>query len=161
MRSLHEIQLAKDGDIDQIATMSRDLIEHGLNWRWRGDRIRACLHDEATNVVISRSGRRVNGFGIMEYRQRAHLVLLAVRPKHRRNGLGSRLLKWLEEVAIVGQSNLINLEVRRDNSAAQRFYEQHQYKVIELLPDYYQRGHDALRMQRALTATPSASSLPN
>jgi ribosomal-protein-alanine N-acetyltransferase len=38
-----QIRLARPSDAQAIAEMSRDLIEHGLGWRWTPSRIRAAL----------------------------------------------------------------------------------------------------------------------
>jgi hypothetical protein len=77
----HDIRLATLADAAGIGEMSRDLIEHGLGWRWTPARIRRCLGDTATNVAVATSGdrERIAGFAIMRYKENeAHLILLGV-----------------------------------------------------------------------------------
>ena len=79
----HQIRLATLADAEAIGEMSRDLIEHGLGWRWTPARIRHCLRDAATNVAVATAGdsERIAGFAIMRYKDdEAHLVLLGVDP---------------------------------------------------------------------------------
>src|SRR5205814_582222 len=65
----------------------------------------------------------LTGFAIMEFGdERAHLVLLAVRPSHRRLGIGKRMLEWLLESARVAGMASIHLELRAANDAARGYY---------------------------------------
>ena len=41
----HDIRLATLADAARIGEMSRDLIEHGLGWRWTPNSIRRCIRD--------------------------------------------------------------------------------------------------------------------
>jgi ribosomal-protein-alanine N-acetyltransferase len=80
--------------------MSRDQIEQGLPWRWNPERVRRALRDRNTNVAVAGEGRHLLGFGIMLYADEdAHLLLFAVDPAHRRQGIGAALLEWLETAA--------------------------------------------------------------
>lgn len=143
--------LAKVGDAQRIANMSRQLIEYGLNWRWTEPRVAASIRAANTNVVVARIDGRVVGFAIMKYGERvAHLNLFAVAPNHRRAGVGRQLLQWLEKCAAVAGNVAISLEVRATNTVAQRFYESMGYRVLVKLPGYYQGSEAALRMGRRL-----------
>ena len=86
--------------------------------------------------------------------ERAHLVLLAVRPSHRRLGIGQRLLDWLLESARVAGMASIHLELRAGNDAARRFYRAMGFYETVLVPGYYRSGEGrkegALRMLRVL-----------
>ena len=68
--------------------------------------LRAIRDRETLAVVASESGKNaaargtLTGFAIMEFGdERAHLMLLAVRPSHRRLGIGQRLLDRLAAAA--------------------------------------------------------------
>jgi len=64
----------------------------------------------------------LTGFGIMEFGdERAHLVLLAVRPPSGL-GIGQRLLEWIARSARCAGMASIQLELRAANDAARRFY---------------------------------------
>ncbi len=149
------IRLADPRDAQTLALMSRDLIEPGLGWRYDAQKIlRKIRHRDTVTLVASERGRTA-GFAIMEFgEERAHLVLLAVRPSHRRVGIGRRLLDWLLESARVAGMASIHLELRTGNDAARRFYRAMGFYETVLVPGYYRSGEGrkegALRMLRVL-----------
>src|SRR5690349_17408901 len=124
MTPLIDVHLATLADAEHIARMSRAQIEQGLPWRWTPGRVARFIRDRDTNVAVARenSGRPV-GFGIMQYaEEEAHLLLFAVDPGHRRRGIGTAILSWLEAVARAAGVSRVMLECRRDNAAARNFY---------------------------------------
>src|SRR6185503_3383158 len=105
------IRPAEPRDAQPIAAMSRDFIESGLGWKYDAARVLRAMRDKETMAVVACEGGKgqtkgapggavagsvatsVAGFAIMEFGdERAHLVLLAVRPSHRRLGIGQRML---------------------------------------------------------------------
>jgi ribosomal-protein-alanine N-acetyltransferase len=147
------IHLARAADAGAIARLSRDAIEHGLEWSWTPARVMRSLRDHATNVVVARHGPALQGFGIMKYGDEdAHLMLLAVVPARRRAGVGSALLAWLDATARAAGMGNIQLEMRRSNGEARAFYAHHGYADCGLLPAYYQGVEDAVRMRKRLAA---------
>ncbi len=143
------IVLARNSDVVAIARMSRDLIEEGLPWSWTPTRVAASVHSPRSNVVVARDGGRVAGFGIMRYGDDdAHLDLLGVSPDCRREGLGRRLVEWLEKPALLGGISKVVLEVREINHGAQAFYERLGYRKVALIDGYYQGRESAVRMAR-------------
>lgn len=156
------LDLANGEDAASIARMSRDEIERGLDWRWRPPAIRRLIGNPETTVLCARcrietkpwmvGGRTVlGGFGIMEYGlDRAHLVLLAVAPRLRRQGVARRILGWLEKSARTAGIGEIRLEVRANNSGARKFYVAQGYRVGDHLPGFYQGRAAAYRMWKEL-----------
>jgi [ribosomal protein S18]-alanine N-acetyltransferase len=160
------IRPAEPRDAQAVATMSRDFIESGLGWKYDAARVLRAMRDRDTLAVVACEGTKagggasssrgaVAGFAIMEFGdERAHLVLLAVRPSHRRLGIGQRLLDWLLESARVAGMASIHLELRAGNDAARRFYRAMGFYETVLVPGYYRSGEGrkegALRMLRVL-----------
>jgi ribosomal-protein-alanine N-acetyltransferase len=146
-----KIQLATASDAADIAALSRTAIEHGLPWRWTTARVAASIADRATNVVVARDGPVLIGFGIMKYHdEAAHLLLFAVAPTHRRRGLGTQLLHWLEKVALAAGLQRIGLEARADNAEALAFYRRHGYVERALVPGMYLGVGDGVRLDKPL-----------
>ena len=146
-----DISLAHVNDAYSIATMSRDIIEQGLQWNWTPERIGRCILSPDINVVAAKHGDIVIGFGIMYYGfSKAHLNLLGVDASWRSLGIGHKLLLWLEQCAITAGVEQCQLEVRKNNEIARRFYSQHGYRETEVVSGYYQRKEDAIRMSRHL-----------
>ena len=167
------IRPAEPRDAQPIAAMSRDFIESGLGWKYDAARVLRAMRDKETMAVVACEGGKgqtkgapggavagsvatsVAGFAIMEFGdERAHLVLLAVRPSHRRLGIGQRMLDWLLESARVAGMASIHLELRASNDAARRFYRAMGFYETVLVPGYYRSGEGkkegALRMLRVL-----------
>jgi [ribosomal protein S18]-alanine N-acetyltransferase len=149
------LRLARPADAAPIATLSRDLIEYGLQWRWTTERVAASIRAANVNVLVARIHGNIAGFGIMRYGDDdAHLDLLAVTPMYRRLGVGQQLLQWLEKCAVVAGIFNIALEVRAGNEGAQLFYKRMGYCTLAQLPGYYQGLEAALRMGRDLSCRP-------
>ena len=159
MRRDFSIRLARTGDADLIGAISREQIESGLSWSWTPGRVRAGIRDPETAVVVAEKNASLLGFAIMAFGDRsAHLNLLGIIPEWRRLGLGTALVHWLEETALVAGIPLIRLEVRRANKAAQRFYRSLGYATVAVLPNYYNGREHAVRMTRNLRVGASSSS---
>jgi [ribosomal protein S18]-alanine N-acetyltransferase len=143
--------LARASDAQEIAEMSRDLIEHGLAWAWTPARVQRSIAGRDSSVVVARRDARIAAFGIMHFGDEvAHLNLFAVAPQHRRQGLGRQLVEWLTTTAIEAGIFRIELELRADNHPARQFYERLGFSPQNLIPGYYQGREAALRMMRRL-----------
>ncbi len=161
-----ELGLARVSEAPLIARMSRDYIEHGLNWRWQTPQIRNLIQDSESVALCARTqplrqgdptaakpyrDGDVLGFGIMTYGlETAHLMLLAILPRARRRNIASNLLDWLEETAITAGVSRIELEVRAGNTGARAFYRERGYHERDYLAGYYGGQESAFRMTRNL-----------
>ena len=145
------LALARIADAAMIAHLSRTLIEAGLPWSWVPRRVEASIRHPETNVLVARIRDRIAGFGIMRYGlEEAHLNLFAVDRPHQGQGMGRRLLEWLERPAWVAGLARIVLEVRADNAGARAFYGRLGYRTLERVPGYYEGREAAVRLERSL-----------
>ncbi len=145
------IRLARTGEAQSIARMSRDWIEHGLGWSWTAARVTQAIGDASTNVAVLTRDDRLDGFGVMQYldSDAAHLVLLAVSPALRHQGRGRQLLVWLEQIAQVAGSTEIRLECRADNTNALAFYQHLDYRQVGTVSGYYEGRVDAVQLRKS------------
>jgi len=151
MISHYEVSIAVPADAPRIAELSRDAIEEGLGWSWTPHRVARSVRDRTTNVVVARSGSSFAGFAIMKYGEdEAHLLLLAVHSAHRRRGVGTTMLAWLEATLRAAGIAMIRLEARARNTAALAFYRKHGFNQTGLLEGYYSDREDAVRLERDL-----------
>jgi ribosomal-protein-alanine N-acetyltransferase len=147
------VRLSGPRDAQAIALMSRDLVESGLGWKYDAARVLKAIRDPETLTPVACDRGRIAGFAIMEFGdERAHLVLLAVRPTHRRMGIGRRLVHWLVESARVAGMASLHLELRTGNEAARGFYRAMGFDETIVVPGYYRGREAALRMIRVLRA---------
>jgi len=138
-------------DAQAIALMSRDLIEAGLPWSYRRQRIAGMITDPDTIAIVARHGRQRLGFSILTMgEQRAHLALMAVYPSYQRRGLGQRMLEWLLASCEVAGVACIDVELRADNRAAYRLYRKLAFEETSRIAGYYSGRETAIRMVRVL-----------
>jgi len=145
------VVLATGGDASAIGEMSRKYIEDGLGWSWTPARVRKAILDRSTNVAVIREASGLAGFGIMEYvDQKAHLALLGVDPRWRRQGRGSLLLGWLEKCADTAGIGCIQVEARCDNPGAVAFYKSQGYREVRRILGYYGGVLEAVQLAKNL-----------
>lgn len=143
--------LAQPDDAEDIAALSRDLIERGLPWNWRPARVRSAIRHPDTNVAVVRMDGALAGFGIMEYLEAdAYLALLAVRGASQRRGIGSSLVRWLEASARVAGAQRIRVEARLDNVPARNFYNELGYHELAIRRGRYSDGVDGVLLEKWL-----------
>ena len=146
-----DIQLARHGDAAPISRMSRDLVEYGLPWRWRPNRVRQAIRRAETCVIKTAYHGQLTGFAIMDFGvEHAHLNLIAVAGGCQRRGIGRALVGWLEQSARVAGISVVHLELRATNHGGLAFYRSLGYREIGRAPDYYSGREAALAMARDL-----------
>ena len=146
-----DLGFASARDARYLAVLARDLIEAGLGWGYRPNRIAALIRDPETVALVARERSRPVGFAIMRFGdERAHLVLLAVQPAHQRRGIGRRLIEWQLESALVAGLTSVHVELRASNAAAYAFYRSAGFAETFRVPGYYGGRETALRMIRLL-----------
>lgn len=145
------VRLATPVDAAGIAALSRELIEHGLPWHWRRERVARAIAAADTNVAVVGDAGAIAAFGIMSYPDDdAHLLLLAVRRSQQRQGLGSAVLLWLEAVARSAGARRVRVEARKDNGAARNFYNEHGYHERVITPAMYSGTVDGIHLEKWL-----------
>jgi len=101
----------------------------------------------ARYLVARVSGEVVAYGGIWMMVDEAHVTTFAVLPEHRREGIGSRLLLALMDLAVELAANVATLEVRISNADARRLYERFGFRPVGVRPRYYSdNAEDALIM---------------
>jgi len=153
--ALHDspLEYARPDDARALAEMSRDLIEAGLGWEYRPDRMARMIADPETTALVARDGASVAGFAVMSFGdERAHLALLAVRPAHRRRGIARALVAGLVESAAVAGAASVHVELRAGNHPAHALYADAGFTETLRVPGYYRGREAAVRMIRVLRA---------
>ena len=162
-----EFRLAKKSDLAKLAELSRDHIEHGLGWSWTTDRMKKSNLCRDTNILVAcdkfqsfnqetrrnnqgsdqQNQQQIIGFGIMHYAAtEANLNLLAVVPQYRRLGMARIMVQWLEKSALIAGIDVVYLQCRARNTAAQLFYQKLGYRKLRNMPNYYAGKEPAILM---------------
>ena len=152
----HDIRLATLADAARIGEMSRDLIEHGLGWRWTPHSIGRCIRDASTNVAVAATEHGgVAGFAVMRYKDdEAHLILLGVDPSFRRRGVASALITWHEKAALTAGIGTVYVEARATNAQARAMYARLGYREIQHVRGYYSGVENGVRLAKDLWESP-------
>lgn len=101
------------------------------------------LNGEIVGFVIGRMHRdRKSATG--------HILTLDVLPKHRRKGIGLRLLQEIERIFKDKGVRVCFLEAREDNIAALNLYQRFGYGEVGKLENYYGNAH-GVRLRKTLT----------
>ena len=82
-------------------------------------------------------------YGYLIFSEDGHLISLAVHPKHRRRGIGERLIKKAVESLAVKK---LWAEVRQSNQGALAFYRKIGFQIVGTVSNYY-GNEDALIVQ--------------
>jgi ribosomal-protein-alanine N-acetyltransferase len=80
----------------------------------------------------------------------AHIITIDVVERHRRAGVGTALLRAIEERLAARGVRRVELETATSNAAAVAFWERHGYGKTGVMRGYYLGRYDAWRMRKTL-----------
>lgn len=108
--------------------------------RWLGE-LNRLFGSEEEEVEASREP--IVGFvGVWLTLDEAHIVTIAVRESHRGRGIGELLLIAAIALATLNDQDVVTLEVRASNQAAQALYEKYGFKKVGVRHRYYSDNHE-------------------
>ncbi len=118
--------------------------------------LRHFLQSDKSDFIVAKKSKRVLGYALLLYKRGtslARLYSIAVDPKARGMGIGSKLLKKSEELALDRDKTHLRLEVRTDNKGAIELYQDSGYRKFGMKPQFYEDGSDALCYEKRLLPT--------
>jgi ribosomal-protein-alanine N-acetyltransferase len=108
--------------------------------------------DEAGHIAgfIIAQMRRVRNRGGTPARPACcgHIITIDLLPEYRRSGIGTQLLRTVEEALLQQGADTIFLETATDNAPALAFYRAHGYTVLDTMKGYYANGSAAYLMAK-------------
>ena len=105
---------------------------------WSSAQLAATLTLPGSWARLAFSGTQAAGFSLSRAAgPEVELLLIAVSPVFRRQGVASRLLVRAQEDALARGASEMFLEVREDNHAARQLYETWRFREVGRRPDYY------------------------
>jgi ribosomal protein S18 acetylase RimI-like enzyme len=81
----------------------------------------------------------------------SEVLAIAVDPGHQAKGIGSMLLRAIEEQAQKMHVEQLVLHTASNNGAALRLFEAHGFRLIKSISQFYPKGQDALEMMKKLS----------
>ena len=115
-----------------------DIEKRSYPFPWTESIFSDCLKSGYSNWIIESSFMDVMGYASMSMAAgEAHILNLCVAPEYQGQGMGRYLLQHLIARAWEGHTQLLLLEVRRSNVAAQTLYLAQGFKQLSVRKDYY------------------------
>jgi len=132
-----QLRLMRQEDVPQVTEIDRE----AFPTLWPPANYQHELKNGLAHYIVAcdaEAGHHIMGFsGLWMLVDEAHITNIAVREKHRRQGIGETLLIAIVELAIELGANLITLEVRASNSEAQKLYAKYGFVRVGLRRGYY------------------------
>ncbi len=140
-------------DVDAVAQLD-DLVFGPYSWSYEifSHEYQASTHHSPYSFyqVITHHDDVIGFAGLLHGPPFADVTTIGVHPDHTGQKLGAALLIWLMRTADTLGALDILLEVRADNTGAQRLYADNGFEHIHTRPRYYPGGIDAWVMRKRL-----------
>jgi len=146
------IEQPKISDLDTLYRIERECFTVEA---FTKEHIASLLESPNAVSLVAKADHEIVGFiiGMIEDYGKVkvgHVYTLDVALKHRRLGVGLKLIDELEHVFLERGVKTCYLEVRMDNKAARELYRRKGYTELEPLEDFYAKGRHGVRMKKEL-----------
>lgn len=139
------LRKAKKSDIEQVLKIEKESFK--ASWS-KSSFLSELKQDPQIGLfyVAEKDGEIVGYIILHLYEKGVHIINIAVKKNQRRKGIGSKLIKKAEEIAIERNIPLLVLEVRVSNTPAIQLYKKLNFETVHILKDFYGNKEDALLM---------------
>lgn len=146
------IKQAKIKDLDSIYRIERECFTYEA---YTKEHIAILLKNPNVTGLLAKINGEIAGFiiGGIENFDKAkvgRIYTIDVALKHRRIGVGQKLLSELEQTFLKKGAKISCLEVRADNKAARELYHKQGYTELKSVKDYYAKGIHGIRLMKKL-----------
>lgn len=141
----------RDGDLEEVHRIERN--SYPTPWSFNFFRLMSNMNPEL--FIVATMGEELVGYTVGELDERGtcrrlgHVLNVAVDARHRDRGVGTMLMKELEDRFLRLGATAAYLEVRESNVGAQRLYTHRGYVFLRKVELYY-GDEDGLVMTKAL-----------
>jgi len=145
-----ELRSFRPADFEQLWALDQRCFPHDI--AYSREELDYYLRHKSAICLVARDGQKICGFilGHPEARGFGHIITLDVDESSRRSGLGSMLMRALEERFVAAGCKSIFLEVAVNNRPALAFYRRHGYSVLKTLRQYYPGNLDGFLMGKTI-----------
>ena len=153
-------RLYKSGDFAQLYAIEELCFQPP--YRFSRTYLNQLLQSEASATWIAEPDGVIAGFAVVEWMlgpgaAEAYIQTIEVAPDHRRQGIGSELLRLLEGSAQLAGTRSVWLHVDAENDPAIKLYEAHGYRRESREEHYYARSRPAFVYRKPLESLPGAA----
>ncbi len=142
-----EILKMQDNDIEEIAALEKKC----FSVPWSEKSFRDELQNKLAHYFVAHKGGHCIGYaGFWNVSGEGGITNIAVLPEYRKQGIGSMLMTEMIKTAVKLNLELLTLEVRKSNTAAQGLYTKYGFDIIGERKRYYSdNGEDAWIMTKS------------
>lgn len=152
-----EIRQFESSDLDKVHCIEND----SFPTPWSRNMFRNMQRRDSSVFKVATLNSQVVGYAIFRvelsvdvdkagYERIGHLLDLAVEREHRREGIGSSLLREIEKYSRSRDAYEIWLEAREGNLTAREFYHERGFKDMGVRRGYYPDGTNAIIMRKKI-----------
>jgi ribosomal-protein-alanine N-acetyltransferase len=136
-------------DFERLFKLDQACFAPGIAYsKWS---LRYYLNLPGADCLVAQEGKELAGFILAEDNPPlGHIITLDVADTFRRRGVGSALLREMEEHFAFRGVRAVLLETSVDNKSGIAFWEQHGYRTEAVVKKYYLRKIDAFQMRKKL-----------
>lgn len=136
-----DLRVGYPRDIAEVDAMMQTAFDPRFGEAWTQGQVMGVLAMPGVRLTLAHVADTPAGFALVRtVLDEAELLLLAVAPGHRRQGIGGALMRQVIADALEGGVVAMHLEVRADN-VARHLYTRHGFAKVAERPAYY-RGKD-------------------
>ncbi len=149
-----ELRQASEEDLRGIMAVERDCFG---SERYDTRTVRTFLHRRDSFVLVAVEGGQVLGAAMCMFPPglgEGRIASVAVLRRHRRRGIGSRLMDECERILAALRLEKFVLEVDTRNRSAVRLYRNRGYVTTGRIDDFYSKGRHAFVMEKLATPPP-------
>ena len=116
------------------------------------------LNLPSADCLVAEDGRKIAGFVLSEENPPlAHIITLDIAGSHRRQGVGTALLREMDEHFVFRGVHSVLLETSVENQSGIAFWQHHGYRTEAVLKRYYLGRIDAYEMRKRLASPKSGA----
>jgi [ribosomal protein S18]-alanine N-acetyltransferase len=136
-------------DFGSIHRLDQDCFAPGIAYsKWS---LQYFLNLATADCLVAEEEKKIVGFVLAETNPPlAHIITLDVAESHRKKGVGSTLLREMEEHFAFHGIQTVLLETAVDNESGIAFWERHGYRSQAVVKRYYLGKIDAYEMRKRL-----------
>ena len=137
----------RPSDFEALVAMDQACFPKAIAYGRR--EMKGYLRSEYSHCIVAEVSGTIAGFILMESDEElGHVITLDVAQAHRRQSVGSLLLKAAEKQAASQGATRMYLETATGNEPAIALWKKHGYRETGTIENYYGRGQNAFEMQK-------------
>ena len=142
------IRKAREADLIMISKLEKKLFIEPWDYE---QFLFELVANPIANLMVYEKNRQVIGyFDYWFSGESIELATIGVASKYQNQGIGEKILKYIEKEAYANYIHYLTLEVRISNQAAIALYEKFGFKLERIKKKYYPDGEDAYYMIKEL-----------